>query len=65
MSKTDELTKKCLEIRRIWSGPGQHSHELAAAIREMFALLPDEGAALSIYAREGIGASATFGGNRG
>ena len=62
MDNLERLIKKCEEIRRIWQGPGQHSRELAIAMQEMFNLLPDEGEALEIYAREKIGASATFGG---
>ena len=63
MGKTDELVRKCEEIRRIWQGPGQHSHELAAAVREMFALLPDDdGLSLSVHVTDSLAMESRFGG---
>lgn len=39
----DALLEACLEIRRVWQGPGPRSHEAAAAVTTMLALLPEEG----------------------
>lgn len=62
MLTEDKVIEKCLEIRRIWQGPGQHSHELQRAVEELFALLPAEGPALTVHVSDSLVARSTFGG---
>lgn len=57
-----ELQEKCIEVQRIWQGPGQHSHELRRAMEELFALLPAEGSALRVQVSDSLVARSTFGG---
>lgn len=57
-----ELVRKCQELRRIWQGPGQHSHELREAMLEMFDLLPEEGKFLSVHVSDSLAVRSKVGG---
>lgn len=61
-NRTDELTEKCQEIRRIWQGPGQRSHELREAMQEMFALLPEPENVLQVHVMDSLAMRSRFGG---
>ena len=37
-----EYREVAADLRRIWQGPGQNSHELREAMQRLFALLPEE-----------------------
>lgn len=62
MDKRDELVEKCEEIRRIWQGPGQHSHALRVAMHQMFALLPEPDDVLRVHVTDSLAMRSKFGG---
>lgn len=58
----DQLVAKCRELRRIWQGPGQHSHQLKTAMLELFELLPEDGPSLSVHVSDSIAVRSKVGG---